>query len=107
MAVVSPQGLAGAVAAVAAVLEAASVVVIGVQGRQCYPFESATAAVTVVVHLDCASGVDQVGELLGLDAGPDHLCGRGLYTRAGDWEPGVHVSAYGPALPVAVEMGVL
>lgn len=105
MAGVGPQALAGAVGAVAAVLEGEPVEVIGVQARQSYPFESASASVTVVVHLDCASGVDQVGELLALDASPDGLCGRGLYSRAGDWEPGVHVSVYGPALPAAEEIG--
>jgi hypothetical protein len=102
MAGVGPLDLAGAVEAVARILAPAQVRVVGLDGRHAYPYESTQAGVTVSVHLDSWSDVDQAGDLLGLD--PDsHPTGQGLYSRAGDWRPGVYLSLYGPA-PVAASV---
>ena len=88
--------------AVAVVLDGAQVPVIGLDGREAYPFESASAVVTVTVHLDTARSVDQVADLLDLVTG-DVSYARGLYSRGGHQQPGVYVSLYGHAdLPVSV-----
>jgi hypothetical protein len=102
MAGVGPLELSAAVHAVAVILDGAQVPVIGLDGREAYPFESASAVVTVTVHLDTARNVDQVADLLDLG-----LCdvshARGLYSRGGRQRPGVYVSLYSPAqLPVPV-----
>ena len=94
-----PLDLVAAVKTVALILDGRPVRVLDIGGRPAYPHESACAAVTVSVHLDTAADVDHVGELLalGLDSDP----GRGLHSRSGDWQNGVHVSLYGPARLVA------
>jgi hypothetical protein len=99
MTVPGPLDLAAAVQTVALILDGRPVRVIGLTGRPAYPHESACAVVTVSVHLDSAADVDQVGDLLAL--GLDPVPGRGLHSRSGDWQDGVHVSLYGPALRVA------
>ena len=82
--------------AVALILDGQPVEVIGLDGRNAYPHESVSAVVTVSVHLDGALSVDQVGDVLGLGEDPVP-CGGGIYQRAGDWLPGVHLSLYGSA----------
>ena len=94
-----PLDLAAAVQTVALILDGRPVRVIGLDGRGCYPHDSTSATVTVSVHLGSATDVDQVGDLLAL--GLDSVPGRGLHSRSGDWQGGVHVSLYGPALLVA------
>jgi len=94
-----PLDLAAAVQTVALILDGRPVGVIGLDGRGCYPHESTSSAVTVSVHLDSATGVDQVGDLLGLEQDP--VPERGLHSRSGDWQDGVHLSVYGPARLVA------
>jgi hypothetical protein len=98
MTATGPLDLAAAVKTVALILDGRPVNVIGITGRPAYPHESTCAAVTVSVHLDTAHDVDHVGDLLelALDSDP----GRGLHSRSGDWQDGVHVSLYGPALLV-------
>jgi hypothetical protein len=90
-----PLDLAAAVQTVALILDGRPVKVIGLDGRGCYPHESTSSAVTVTVHLDNATDVDQVGDLLGLEQASDFE--RGLHSRSGDWQDGVHLSIYGPA----------
>ena len=94
-----PLDLAAAVRTVALILDGRLVRVIGIADRPAYPHESTGAAVTVSVHLDSATDVDHMGDLLALDkdSGP----GRGLHSRSGDWQDGVHISLYGPAQLVA------
>ena len=104
MAGVGPLTLAGAVQAVALILDGQPVEVIGLNGRNAYTFESDRAPVTVLVHLDCARDVEVVADLLVLDE--PHLSESGLYCCAGDWMPGVHVSLYGPAHQVADMAGL-
>jgi hypothetical protein len=94
-----PLDLAAAVQTVALILDGRPVKVIGMAGRTAYPHESTGAEVTVSVHLDTAQDVDHVGDLLALRLDP--VPGRGLHSRSGDWQDGVHVSIYGPALLVA------
>ena len=96
---VRPLDLAAAVQTVALILDGRPVRVVDIADRPAYPYESTCAAVTVSVHLGSAADVDQVGDLLalGLDSDP----GRGLHSRSGDWQDGVHVSLYGPARLVA------
>jgi len=105
MAGVGPLDLAGAVQAVALILDGQPVEVIGLDGRNTYPHESVSAVVTVSVHLDGAQSVDQMGDLLGLGEDPVP-CGGGIYHRAGDWLPGVHLSLYGSAKPAASVAGL-
>jgi hypothetical protein len=90
-----PLDLAAAVQTVALILDGRPVRVIGMDGRGCYPHESTSSAVTVSVHLDSATGVDHMGDLLALEE--DSMPGRGLHSRSGDWQNGVHLSVYGPA----------
>jgi hypothetical protein len=99
MTAAGPLDLAAAVQTVALILDGRPVKVIGMAGRLAYPHESTCAAVTVSVHLDTTQDVDHVGELLAL--GLDSVSGRGLHSRSGDWQDGVYVSIYGPALLVA------
>jgi len=102
MAGVGPLELSAAVHEVAVILDGAQVQVIGLEGREAYPYESASAVVTVSMHLDTAQVVDQVADLLDLGQG-DVSHARGLYSRGGHRQPGVYVSLYGPAhLPVYV-----
>jgi hypothetical protein len=95
MTAAGPLDLAAAVKTVALILDGRPVRVLDIGGRPAYPHESTRAKVTVSVHLDSANDVDQVGELLAL--GLDPVPGRGLHSRSGDWQDGVHVSLYGPA----------
>jgi hypothetical protein len=99
-----PLDLAAAVQTVARILDGRPVTIIGLDGRQCYPHESTSSAVTVTVHLDTAQDTDQVGDLLGLDHVSDSE--RCLHTRSGDWQNGLHLSVYGPARLVADVVGV-
>jgi hypothetical protein len=94
-----PLDLAAAVQTVALILDGRPVRVIGLDGRGCYPHESTSSAVTVSVHLDSANDVDHMGDLLALEK--DSVPGRGLHSRSGDWQDGVHISIYGPARLVA------
>jgi hypothetical protein len=94
-----PLDLAAAVQTVALILDGRPVRVIGMDGRRCYQHESTSSAVTVSVHLENAQNVDQVGDLLGLEQVSDSE--RGLHSRSGDWQDGVHLSIYGPARLVA------
>jgi hypothetical protein len=91
---VGPLDMAGAVKAVALILDGQPVEVLGLHGRHTYPHESTSAVVTVSVHLDDAEDVDHVGDLLGL--GDDRaLSDDNLYSLDGDWLPGVHLNLYG------------
>jgi hypothetical protein len=99
-----PLDLAAAVQTVARILDGRPVRVIGLDGRGCYPHESTSSAVTVSVHLGNAQETDEVGDLLGLDQVSDS--DRGLHTRSGDWQDGVHLSVYGPARLAADVVGV-
>ena len=96
MAGVGPLDLAGAVQAVALILDGQQVRVLGLDGRHTYPHESTSAVITVSAHLDCSQEIDQVGDLLGLDQDRVHS-NAGIYHRAGAWLPGVHLSLYGRA----------
>jgi len=96
---VGPLGLADAVQAVALVLDAGQVRVVGLDGRHTYPHESASAVVTVSVHLDSSQGVDEAAALLGLAEPPARF--RSLHCRGGDWRPGFYVSLFGPARQAA------
>jgi hypothetical protein len=89
---------------VACILDGRPVRVIGLDGRGCYIHESASSAVTVTVHMDTAQDTDEVGDLLGLEQVSDS--DRGLHTRSGDWQDGVHLSVYGPVRLVADVVGV-
>jgi hypothetical protein len=102
---VGPLDLAGAVQAVALILDGQRVEVIGLDGRHTYPHESASAVVTVTVHLDCTQDVDHAADLLGLGEDPQ-VAASGLYCCAGDWLPGVHVSLYGSAKQAASVKGL-
>jgi hypothetical protein len=92
---VGPLDLATAVQMVALILDGRPVEVLSLDGRHSYPYESTCAAVTVSVHLESSQDVDHMGDLLGM--GDDPPSGRGLHSRSGDWQGGVHVSFYGPA----------
>jgi hypothetical protein len=94
-----PLDMSAAVRTVALILDGRPVRVIAITGRPTYPHESTGAGLTVSVHLDSASHVDHMGDLLGLDKDP--VSGRGLHSRSGDWHGGVHISLYGPACTVA------
>jgi hypothetical protein len=96
MAGVGPLDLAGAVRAVALILDGQPVEVLGLEGRGTYPHESTSAAVTVSVHLDGAQDVDHAADLLGLGEGAVR-CDDSLYWRSGHRQPGVYVSLYGRA----------
>jgi hypothetical protein len=99
-----PLDLAAAVQTVALILDGRPVQVLSLDGRHTYPHESTSSAVTVTVHLDNATSVDQVGDLLSLEQVSDSE--RGLHTRSGDWQNGVHLSVYGPARLAADVVGV-
>ena len=95
MAEVAPLQLVAAMEDVAVVLDRHQVPVVGLDGRRAYPFESASAAVTVTVHLDSARCIDLVADLFDLDTG-DLSESDDLYTRGGHRQPGVYLSVYGP-----------
>jgi hypothetical protein len=99
-----PLKLAEAVQTVARILDGRPVTVIGIAGRATYVHESTGAVITVSVHLDSAADVDHVGDLF--DLAVDLVPGRELHSRSGDWQGGLHVSLYGPALVVAGLAGV-
>jgi hypothetical protein len=105
MAGVEPLDLSAAVNAVALILSAAEVKVVGLAGRRTYTFESDSAAVTVSVHLDTAQDIDQVADLLDMSPG-DLSQSEDLYSRGGHRQPGVYVSLYGPPHRPASVVGV-
>jgi len=101
MAGVEPLNLSAAVQAVALALDGAQVLVVGMAGRRAYIHESASAWVTVSVHLDSAQDTDRVADLLELGEGAVSY-GNDLYSRGGHRQPGVYVSLYGPPHQPAV-----
>jgi len=64
MAGLGPLDLSAAVHAVAVVLAGEPVQVVGLTGRAAYTFESATAVVTVSVHLNSAQDTERAADLL-------------------------------------------
>jgi len=95
MAGVGPLALSAAVHEVAVILDGANFRISSFVVRRALSFESASAQFTVSVHLDSATGVDQVAELLDLGPGAVRHIGD-LYSRGGHRRPGLYVSLYGP-----------